>query len=130
MCNCITFTCFCIRNIWADRQVPVKHVQHCHLVEYQQQLLSMVLSHCQYTLNHEQDQQLTYEFAALQKRFVDRFIHGRPTIKFEIMEVKYREEAYSIANVKRAVEPKVSIKVCKMNGHCSHKGIETRVGTN
>lgn len=49
-----------------------------------------------------------YEFDVLEKRFTDRFVHGRPTIKLEILEVKYREFSYSIANVERVVDPKVS----------------------
>ncbi len=100
--------CVLFRNIWADRKVLVKHVQHCHLVEYHQQLLSMVLSHCHYSLKHGEQQELTYEFAALEKSFIDRFVHGKPMITLQIPEVRYLEDSYSIANVKRVMPSKVS----------------------
>lgn len=95
------------RNVWAEREVPVGNVQHCHLVEYYQQLMPMVLS---YSRKHSEDQeQLTYDFAAFEKQFIDRFVHGKPLIKLHITEVKFREEAYSIANIKRSIPPKVVI---------------------
>ena len=68
----------------------------------------MVLSHCHYSLKHGEQQELTYEFAALEKHFIDRFVHGKPRIKLQIPEVRYLEESYSIANIKRIMPSQVN----------------------
>ena len=96
--------------MWREHKVPVSHIQHCHLLEYEHQLLSIVLSHCHYSLEHGKGQNVTYDLPALEKHVVDRFIHGKPLIQLEIPQVVYRKDVYTaetFANIRKNVSPQV-----------------------
>ena len=93
------------------RRIPIGHVQRCHLLDYEHQLLSIVLSHCQYSLRHGQAQEIEYDLPALEKHIMDRFIHGKPLIQLEIPQVVYRKDVYTaatFANIRKKVRPQVS----------------------
>ena len=54
---------------------------------------------------------MTYDYPALEKHLVDRFIHGKPLIQLEIPQVVYRKDVYSamtFANIRKKVKPQVS----------------------
>ena len=95
------------RNIWGEYKVRVSHIQYCHLPDYEHQIISIVLSHCHYSLCHGEGQTVTYDLPALEKHFVDRFVHGKPFIKFEIQRFAYRKDAYSITTIRKRVRPQV-----------------------
>ena len=91
-----------------EQKVPVSHIQLCHLLDYEHQLLSIVLSHCRYLLRHGHGQDIRYDLPALEKHIVDRFIHGKPLLMLEIPQVVYRRDVYtatSFANIRKKVSP-------------------------
>lgn len=92
--------------------VPITHIQRCHLVDYEHQLLSIVLSHCNYSLTFGKGQSVKYDHAAIQKHILDRFIHGKPMILSDIPHVAYRKDIYTtvtFAAIRRKVNNQVSI---------------------
>ena len=93
-----------------ERKIPVTHVQSCHLLTYENQLLSIVLSHCCYSLRHGEAQHIQYDLPALEKHIVDRFVHGKPLLQMEIPQVIYRKDVYTattFANIRKKVKPQV-----------------------
>ena len=38
------------KSLWQEHKVPITHIHGCHLLTYEQQLPSLVLSHCHYSL--------------------------------------------------------------------------------
>ena len=98
-----------------ERKIPIGHVRQCHLLDYEHQFLSIVLSHCQYSLRHGQAQEIEYDLPALEKHIMDRFIHGKPLIQLEIPQVVYRKDVYTaatFANIRKKVHPQVSRLKC------------------
>ena len=69
----------------------------CHLLTYEQQLPSLVLSHCHYSLAVGRGQDISYDLPALEKQLLDRFIHGKPLILSDIPQVAYRKDIYTAA---------------------------------
>ena len=95
---------------WKEEKVPVAHVQQCHLLDYEHQILPIVLSHCRYSLKYGHGQDISYDLPALEKHIVDRFIHGKPLLQLEIPQVVYRKDVYSatsFANIRKNVSPQV-----------------------
>ena len=97
---------------WREHKVPITHIHRCHLVDYEHQLLSIVLSHCNYSLTFGKGQSIKYNHQALEKHILDRFIHGKPRILSDIPHVVYRKDIYTtvtFAAVRRKVKNQVSI---------------------
>ena len=97
---------------WREHKVPITHIHRCHLVDYEHQLLSIVLSHCNYCLTFGKGQSIKYDHAALQKHILDRFIHGKPRILSDIPHVVYRKDIYTtvtFAAVRKKVKNQVSV---------------------
>ena len=79
-------------------------------MDYEHQLLSIVLSHCNYSLTFGKGQSIKYDHAALQKHTLDRFIHGKPKILSDIPHVVYRKDIYTTVTF-AAVRKKVKNQV-------------------
>ena len=95
---------------WIKQKIPVTHVQLFHLLDYEHQLLSIVMSHCQYSLTYGHGQDISYDLPALQKHIVDRFIHGKPLLVLDIPYVMYQKNVHtaaSFANIRTKVSPQV-----------------------
>ncbi|XP_019853235.1 PREDICTED: E3 ubiquitin-protein ligase RNF213-like [Amphimedon queenslandica] len=95
-------------------KVPASQIQLCHLLDYEHQILSIVLSHCHYSLKHGKGHDVNYDFAALEKHIVDRFIHGKPYIQLEFPQVVYRKDVYTaeaFANIRKNVQPQRQLTV-------------------
>lgn len=53
---------------------------------------------------------MEYDVPALEKHLVDRFIHGKPFLQLEILQVAYRKDVYTaeaFANIRKNVKPQV-----------------------
>lgn len=101
-----------LQMIWSGHKVPITHISHCHLVIYEQQLQSILLSHCHYSLTAGSSHLVKYDFKALEKHILDRFIHGKPMILADIPQVIYRKDTYTAAMfgaIRRKVSPQVSL---------------------
>lgn len=88
----------CSKSFWRAHKVPLPFIHRCHMLDYEQQLLSIVLSHCHYSLKAGQGQSMRYDLPALEKHILDRFIQGKPKIVFEIKVVAYAKDLYIASN--------------------------------
>ena len=66
-------------------------------MDYEVHLLPLILSHCHYSLTYGQGQEVKYDFAALEKHIVDRFIYGKPHIMLMIPTVVFKEDRFTAA---------------------------------
>ena len=108
---CIIISSFSLRILWKKHKVPASQIQSCHLLDYEHQILSIVLSHCHYSLEHGKGQNVSYDLQALEKNIVDRFIHGKPLILLEIPQVVYRKDVYTakaFASIRKNIKPQVN----------------------
>ena len=116
MCDCeisvYTLNVLCSKSLWEKHEVPITHVHQCHLLDYEQQLLPIVLAHCRYALTFGQAEKISYDLPALEKHILDRFIHGKPLILSDLPQVAYRKDVYTAATF-AAVRKKVEPQVCK-----------------
>lgn len=96
---------------WQEHKIQLPHIHKCHLLDYQSQLQSILLSHCHYSLHVGSGHEVTYDLPALEKHILDRFIHGKPTILVDIPHVSYRKDVYTAATfavVRKKVAKQVS----------------------
>lgn len=94
-----------------EKKVPLRQVRCCHLLDYESQILSIVLSHCHYSLTAGKGQKISYDLPALEKHILDRFIHGKPLILSDIPQVVYRSDvctAETFARIRNMIPQKVS----------------------
>ena len=118
----ISFSC---SLTWITQKIPVTHVQLCHLLDYEHQLLSIVLSHCQYSLTYGHGQDIIYDLPALQKHIVGRFIHGKPLLILDNSYVLYQKNVHtaaSFANIRKKVSPQV-LCVCACTEYTCMKNV-------
>lgn len=96
--------------VWREHKVPITHLHHCHMLEYEQHLQSIILSHCHYSLTVGRGQKIEYDLQALEKHLLDRFIYGKPVIQVDIPNVAYRKDIYTVESfleIRRKVKPQV-----------------------
>ena len=122
MLICITFVNICLFifvfsesiQIWKAHRIRLSLIHHCHLIDYEQQLISVVLSHCHYSLQVGHGQDVTYDLPALEKHIFDRFIQGKPKIIPEMIDVSYTKGTYmaiSFFAIRMKVQHQVECKV-------------------
>lgn len=92
------------KSDWKKLQVPIAHINHCHLIDHEEQLYPIILSHCRYSLKAGQGQEVQYDFPALEKHILKRFIFGKPTILLDIPQVSYRRDVYASVTFQRVRE--------------------------
>ena len=110
--QCYTFSSSYRKSQWREYKLPITHIHDCHLLIYEQQLPSIILSHCHYSLVVGKGQDVCYDLPALEKHLLDHFIHGKPVILSDIPQVVYQKDIYTaatFASVRKKVEPQVSI---------------------
>ncbi len=91
--------------------VPITHIHHCHLLNYEHQIVSVVLSHCCYSLRVGEAHTVQYDYKAIEKHMLDKFIHGKPLILSDLPQVVYRKDIYTIVTlraIRKNVSPQVS----------------------
>ena len=96
--------------VWREHKVPITHLHRSHMLEYEQHLQSIILSHCHYSLTVGKGQQIEYDHEALEKHILDRFIYGKPVIQADIPNVSYRKDIYTVESfleIRRKVKPQV-----------------------
>ena len=97
---------------WFCQNIPITHINHCHLLDYEHQIISVVLSHCCYSLRVGEAHRVTYDYQALEKHILDKFVYGKPRIIPETLQVVYRKDIYTTMYfdaVRDQVSPQVSI---------------------
>lgn len=91
-------------------EVPITQVHRCHLVDYEQHIIPVVLSHCTYSLKLGEAHNVQYDHNALEKHILDKFIHGKPIILADNLQVVYRTDVYTTVTfdaVRKKVTPQV-----------------------
>ena len=77
--------------------------------------MSVVLSHCRYSLKLGEAHTVQYDHHALEKHILDKFVYGKPEIISEdIVQVVYRKDIYTAVTfhqVRKKVYPQVSEKL-------------------
>ncbi|KAJ7339360.1 hypothetical protein OS493_005754 [Desmophyllum pertusum] len=76
-------------------QFPLSEVSVSQLIAYdpEKDLLPVMLANCSYSLEVGKETQLQYNWEALEKQIIDRFIRGRPTVDFKVDNFMFREDA-------------------------------------
>ena len=73
--------------VWSalDR-VSSASVTMSHLIAYdpERDLLPLILAHCNYSLEVGQETLVHYDWAALERQLIDRFLRGRPFVEFKV----------------------------------------------
>ncbi len=96
--------------MWYRHEVPITHVRECHLLDYEHQLLPIVLAHCHYSLTVGQGEKIVYDLPGLEKHILNRFIHGKPLIVSKVPQMAYKKDVYTAATfvaVRKNVDPQV-----------------------
>ena len=110
-----SFNGSCYSREWVKHKVPITHIHRCHLLDYEHQIVSVVLSHCRYSLKLGEAHTVHYDHQALEKHILDKFIYGKPIILSDIPQVVYRRDIYTTVTfnqVRKNVRPQVSRLVC------------------
>eukprot|EP00731_Ephydatia_muelleri_P024171 Em0016g442a len=94
-----TFMAKCRDQVYGNtlQKIPITQLNSCYVVDYEHQLIPIVLSLCHYSLTYGKGQQIKYDFPALEKHILDRFIYGKPHIMLEIPHVVFKEDRYTKA---------------------------------
>lgn len=96
--------------VWRKHQVAITHIHRCHLLDYEQHLQSIILSHCHYSLTVGKSHEIKYDQPALEKHILNRFIYGKPTIQLSAFSVAYRKDVYTVETfqqIRSKVKPQV-----------------------
>ena len=104
---------------WLKNDVPIAHIHQCHLLDYENKIISVVLSHCHYSLLAGEAHNVKYDYQSLQKHILDKFIHGKPMILSDIPQVVYRNDIHTTLTfeaVREKVKPQVG--KTKLSNNC------------
>ena len=76
-------------------KIPLRELEPSHMIEYHEQIHSLLLSHAHYSLALGQGSYVTYDFEGVEKQFMDQFIQSKPLIVAEHIRFEYTREARS-----------------------------------
>lgn len=81
-------------------RVSSTSVTMSHLIAYdpEKDLLPLILAHCNYSLEVGQETLVHYDWAALERQLIDRFLRGRPFVEFK---VSVKEMACTVCFVRK-----------------------------
>ena len=85
----------CIRS--RSDKVPLREVKCHHVIKYEEQLQSLLLSHAHYSLALGQGSVLTYDFEGVERQLMEQLFQDKPLILAEHMRFEYIREAYNLA---------------------------------
>ena len=95
----------------AKEPLPLRDLQSCYLVAGKQQFMSIVMSHCHYSLTLGKGTEVHYDIAALERHFLSRFVHGRP--RFDpstapiVDQCRNIHNSKNFANIRKNIRPQV-----------------------
>ena len=96
---------------WVKHKIPITHIHRCHLLDYEHQIVSVVLSHCCYSLKLGEAHSVQYDHQALEKHILDKFVYGKPNILTDDkLCVMYRKDVHTTATfdgIRMKVGPQV-----------------------
>ena len=62
------------------------------MINYEQQLIHVLMTHCKYSLKTGFGDDVTYDYASLEKHFLDRFVRGKPLIDVDIPLLAFKSD--------------------------------------
>ena len=70
----------------SSAKIPMAEVTRAHLISYdvEKDLIPLVLAHCHYSLEVGRGTEITYDYKALERQLIDRFLLGKPQIVFKV----------------------------------------------
>ena len=60
--------------------MPLENLHKCHVIDHEQHLEQVILSHCLYSLLAGHGYNVRFNFHAMEKHILDAFICGKPYI--------------------------------------------------
>jgi len=78
-----------------ENAIPLSQLQACHVISYEHKLISIILTHCQYSLQYGKGTEVKYDYGAIERDLFDKFIFGKPLILVDKMpRVVLRKDAH------------------------------------
>ena len=91
--------------------LPLRDLQSCYLVADKQQFMSIVMSHCHYSLTRGKGTEVHYDIPALERHFLSRFVHGRPLFDLNtapmVVQRKYIHSSENFITIRKSIYPQV-----------------------
>ena len=92
--RCVCYSVYCVRS--RSDKIPLRELNTSHVIEYEEQLQPLLLSHAHYSLALGQGSHVTYDFEGVEQRFMEQFIQSKPLILAEHLRFEYTREAYNL----------------------------------
>ena len=91
--------------------LPLRDLQSCYLVVGEQQFMSVVMSHCHYSLTRGKGTEVYYDIAALERHFLSHFVHGRPLFDLStapiVVQCRNIHTSENFAAIRKNIRPQV-----------------------
>ena len=91
---CVCYLVYCIRS--RSDKIPLRELSTSHVIEYEEHLQPLLLSHAHYSLALGQGSHVTYDFEGVEQQFMEQFIQNKPLILAEHLRFEYTREAYNL----------------------------------
>jgi len=70
-----------------EQATPLSQLQPCHVISYENKLLPLILTYCQYCLQYGKGTEIEYDTTAIEKDLFEKFIFGKPLILIDEMPI-------------------------------------------
>ena len=85
----MTFISFSRRT---KHHVSLEKLQDGQIIDFEHQISHVVFSHCKYSLKAGRGADVSYDFTALEKHILDRFVRGKPFMTCNVPLMSYRSD--------------------------------------
>ena len=86
---------YCIRS--RSDKIPLRELSTSHVIEYEEHLQPLLLSHAHYSLALGQGSHVTYDFEGVEQQFMEQFIQNKPLILVEYIRFEYTREVHKVS---------------------------------
>ena len=100
-----------------NKPIPMPHLQPFHMISYEEEIDSIILTHCRYSLKFGKGQDVKYDFGALEKHIYDRFLVGKPEIDGATQSVMIYSSDVIQQDVFDQLRQKIKPQVCVFLHH-------------
>ena len=91
--------------------LPLCDLQSSYLVVGEHQFMSIVMSHCHYSLTRGKGTEVYYDIAALERHFLSHFVHGRPLFDLStapiVVQCRNIFNSENFAAIRKNIHPQV-----------------------
>ena len=77
------------------------------MIHFEEQITNVIFSHCKYSLKAGHGADIVYDFVALEKHILDRFVRGKPLIDIRFPGMSYRSdviEALTFRSIRQKIK--------------------------